>query len=100
MSRQVAIADVKVTAMNDLIANNLPYTANLSGGREVTFTQAIVSKTPGGAAMLSAQGEFRRNGVLQEFDWPWVLVNPPMDNKLRGANTAQAMLEVLDGVFV
>ncbi len=91
-----ARGNVKKQALIDFVQGNLPFTLPLSGQRSVEFLTASVSDTPTGQCMWTATGIFKINGVVQPFDWPWIVINPPM---LRRSTQGQSDSErIVDGV--
>ncbi len=93
-----ARGNIKKQALIDFVQGNLPFTLSLSGNRSVEFLTASVSDTPTGQCKWTATGIFRINGVVQPFDWPWIIINPPMlVPSSKGSSDTE---RVVDGVTV
>ena len=90
-----ARGDIKQQALIDLVQANLPFTLSLSGKREIEFLTASVSASPTGQCVWTSTGVFTIDTVVRPFDWPWVVVNPPM---LVPSNPGQAdTTRIVDG---
>ena len=98
--KKTAIGQVKLDALEARITNFLPYTVVIDANRQVTFDRVTLSLGAEGSCILSAYGEFRRDGTPEAFDWPWLLVNPPMLTGGRVEDPEEALREVCDRVFV
>ena len=110
-------AIAKIDGWADSVQKVLPYTVNIDASRAVEFTLVDLGLTASGQFKVIARGVFRRNGVEEAWNWPWILVNPPIavpssqaqseHIKTRGGKTAyyredlpEAIRQLCDRAFI
>jgi hypothetical protein len=71
-------AIAKLDGWADSVQKVLPYTVTIDASRAVEFTGVDLGLTQSGQFKVVASGVFRRDGVDEAWDWPWILVNPPV----------------------